>query len=110
MDNQEEIIKKCGQDCRVCVQSCLNCDGKFKLWEKQAKNINISTFKPYFDVTMGKEVTSRREIREYCKAHDMVYAGDKELTQECAKNKAENERRFYSSFEKGLKETLLKGL
>ena len=104
MDNE------CGEDCRICAQSCLNCDGHFKHQEKQAKSIYISTFKPYFDVTMGKEVSSKKEIKEYCKRNNMVYAGDKELTQQCAQNKAENERRFYDRFENGLKEKLLKRL
>ena len=81
----------CDKDCSICTQSCLDCDGKFKEWIRQPKfNINVISFKPYFDVTMGKEVTSQREINEYCKRNDMVYAGDKELSQQCAQNRKEN--------------------
>lgn len=102
---------KCGEYCSNCQQSSLNCDGKFVLWEKQVKNNPyIQTFKPYFDVTLGKEVTSKREINEYCKRNNMVYAGDKELTQQCAQNKAENERRFNERFEAGLRQELLRRL
>lgn len=71
---------------------------------------SVQTFKPYFDVTLGKEVTSKREITEYCKRNNMVYAGDKELTQQCAQNKAENERRFNERFEAGLRQELLRRL
>jgi hypothetical protein len=71
---------------------------------------SVQTFKPYFDVTLGKEVTSKREINEYCKRNNMVYAGDKELTQQCAQNKAENERRFNERFEAGLRQELLRRL
>ena len=81
----------CGGDCAICNQSALNCDEVFKPIErKQSFNINVISFKPYYDVTMGKEVTSQREINEYCKRNDMVYAGDKELSQQCAQNRKEN--------------------
>lgn len=102
--------KKCGEDCKICAQSCLNCDGVFKLWKKKAHSVNINTFKPYFDVTMGKEVSSKHEINEYCKRNNMIYAGDKELTQQCERNKAENERRYAEKFESGLREQLLRRL
>ncbi len=69
-------------------------------------NINIHTFKPYFDVTLGKEVSSKKEITEYCKRNDMVYAGDKELTQQCAQNKRENEVRQERAFSEGLAKEL----
>ena len=51
-----------------------------------------------------------KEITEYCKRNNMVYAGDKELTQQCAQNKAENERRFNERFEAGLRQELLRRL
>lgn len=77
--------------CQTCKQSCLNCNGIYEKLEHKAKlNINIQTFKPYYDVTMGKTVTSKHEINEYCKRHNMVYAGDKELSQQCAQNRQEN--------------------
>lgn len=94
---------KCGNDCGYCAQSCLVCDGKFKEWpKKRGQNVNVQTFKPYFDVTLGKVVESKHEISEYCKRNDMVYAGDKELTQQCSQNKRENEARFEKNFNDGL--------
>lgn len=72
-----------------------------------SNNINVHTFKPYFDVTMGKEVSSKHEINEYCKRNNMVYAGDKELTQQCAQNKKENAQRQERAFEQGLTERLM---
>ena len=102
-------IGKCGSDCGSCRQSCLNCDGKFVYWDKTKKNynINFNFFKPYFDVTLGKEVNSKQEINEYCKRNNMVYAGDKELTQQCEQNKRENAIKQDKEFEKNLKEKLL---
>ena len=98
---------KCGCDCANCMQSSLNCDREFKFWDRKPKfNINIQTFKPYFDVTMGKEVTSKHEINEYCKHNNMVYAGDKELTQQCAQNKRENAIKQDKAFVEGLAEKL----
>ena len=98
---------KCGSDCSECAQSCAACDGVFKKWERKPKyNINFSYFKPYFDVTLGKEVRSKHEINEYCKRNNMVYAGDKELTQQCKQNKRENEIKQEKQFEKGLTEKL----
>ena len=85
------VLKSCGGDCTICNQSALICDEVFKPIEQKPKfNINIQTFKPYFDVTMGKVVESKHEISEYCKRNDMVYAGDKELTQQCEQNKRDN--------------------
>lgn len=68
--------------------------------------VAVHTFKPYFDVTMGKEVSSRHEISEYCKRNDMVYAGDKELSQQCAQNKRDNAIKQDREFVKGLEEKL----
>lgn len=70
-------------------------------------NINVHTFKPYFDVTLGKVVESKHEINEYCKRNNMVYAGDKELTQQCQQNKRENEQRADNAFMSGLTEKLM---
>ena len=104
-------IGDCGKDCALCSQSCLNCDGTFKAWDKKPKyNINFSYFKPYFDVTLGHEVSSKTEIKEYCKRNNMVYAGDKELTQQCAQNKRENEIKQNNAFCEGLKKELGKVL
>ena len=100
-------IGKCGNDCAICMQSCLNCDGNFKEWiKKKSSNINVHTFQPYFDVTMGKVVNSRHEISEYCKRNNMVYAGDKELSQQCKQNKRENEVRQEIKFIDGLTQDL----
>ena len=83
------------------------CDEVFKPLDRKPKfNINIQTFKPYFDVTLGKTVESKREITEYCKRNDMVYAGDKELTQQCEQNKRENAIKQDKAFEKNLAEKL----
>jgi uncharacterized metal-binding protein len=99
--------EKWGKLCETCNQSCLNCDGVYKKFERKQKfNVNIQTFKPYFDVTMGKEVTSKHEINEYCKRNDMVYAGDKELTQQCAQNKKDTQIKQDRAFVEGLAERL----
>ena len=99
---------KCGSYCSECSQSCLICDGVFKPIDKRPKyNINFSYFKPYFDVTLAKEVSSKHEINEYCKRNDMVYAGDKELTQQCEQNKRENAVKQDNAFEKSLTEKLM---
>lgn len=93
--------------CETCNQSCLNCDGVYKEFErKPAFKINVISFKPYFDVTMGKEVTSRKEIDEYCKRNDMVYAGDKELSQQCAQNRQDNAVKQDKAFADNLAEKL----
>ena len=68
---------------------------------------NIHTFKPYFDVTLGREITSEREIKEYCAKNNCIYAGDKELTQQCQQNKRENEAKFNREFKKNLTEKLM---
>ena len=70
-------------------------------------NINVQTFKPYFDVTLGKVVESKHEISEYCKRNNMVYAGDKELTQQCAQNKRENEVKQDKAFTENLTKNLM---
>ena len=102
---------KCGNYCSECSQSCLICDGVFKEIDTRPKyNINFSQFKPYFDVTLGKEVTSKREIDEYCKSNNMIYAGDKELTQQCKQNKKENEIKLKNNFREGLAKELGKVL
>lgn len=67
----------------------------------------VHTFKPYFDVTLGKEVTSKREITEYCKKNNCIYAGDKEISQQCAQNKRENLQKFNQEFKKNLTERLM---
>ena len=69
-------------------------------------NINVHTFQPYFDVTMGKVVNSKHEISEYCKRNDMVYAGDKELSQQCKQNKKELENKQSAQFIDGLTQRL----
>lgn len=102
---------KCGHYCSECGQSCLCCDGEFKPFDRKPKyNINFSYFKPYFDVTLGHEVSSKSEIKEYCKRNDMVYAGDKELTQQCEQNKRENNAKFEKNFNDGLARELGKVL
>jgi hypothetical protein len=98
---------ECKGLCEDCTQSVLNCDGKFEKWIKTKKNLYIQTFKPYFDVTLGREVQSKREIREYCKRNDMVYAGDSELTQQCEQNKRDNAIKQDRLFEKNLTERLM---
>ena len=97
----------CGNYCSECYQSCLCCDGKFKEAKKSRHSVNFSYFKPYFDVTLGKVVESKHEINEYCKRNDMVYAGDRELTQQCKQNKRENEQKQDRAFVAGLTEKLM---
>ena len=59
-------------------------------------------------MTLGREVYSKKEITEHCKRNDMVYAGDKELTQQCEQNKRENAEKQDKAFVKGLEEKLSK--
>lgn len=93
----------CEGDCTICNQSNLDCDGHFKEWKKENKyNFNFHEFKPYFDVTMNKVVESKREIREFCKKNDMVYAGDAEITQQCEQNKRENQARLDREISEGI--------
>lgn len=105
-------IGKCGSDCSECRQSCANCDGVFKYWDKAKRkyNINFSYFKPYFDVGMGREVTSKKEIDAYCKENNLIYAGDKEITEQCKQNKRENDIKQKEAFRKGLEKELNKVL
>lgn len=97
---------RCGQDMRLVNFT----EGKHIEYEPANTAPAVHTFKPYFDVTMGKEVTSKKEIEEYCKKHDMVYAGDAELTQQCKQNKREREQKFNKQFSEGLKQELLRKL
>ena len=101
------MANKCNADCTICAQSNLECDGIFKEWPKTKKCAYVHTFKPYFDVTLGREVTSKKEIKEYCAKNDCVYAGDKELTQQCEQNKRENEIKREQNFEKNLVNKLM---
>ena len=100
--------KNCNGDCTICAQSNLDCDGVFKEWvKKPVMGANFHIFKPYFDVGLGKVVNSKREIREYCKSYDMIYAGDKELTQQAKENREYNAKKQDREFEKKLVNKLL---
>lgn len=130
MDSFDEYRKRWVYKCLQCGEEITafrdcgelitcKCGGSQKLigtlepkhieYEGESK-INVHTFKPYFDVTLGKVVESKKEINEYCKRNNMVYAGDKELTQQCAQNKRENEARQERAFSEGLAEKLAKVL
>ena len=98
--------ERCGEDCSKCRQSVLCCDGIYEEWKPQKFNIRIHTFKPYFDVTLGKEVTSKKQIDDFCKENDYVYASDEELSQQCEQNRKEREEKFYSDFKQGLTERI----
>lgn len=101
----------CSGECAICSQSSLDCDGNFKEFErKPSYRFSVHTFKPYFDVTLGKEVSSMREIKDFCSRNDMVYAGDKELTQQCEQNKRDNAIKQDRAFVKGLEQQLGKVL
>lgn len=67
----------------------------------------VHTFKPYFDYTLGREVQSEREIKEYCAKNNCVYAGDKELTQQAAENKKYNAEKQRREFKEGLTKKLM---
>jgi hypothetical protein len=85
-------------------------DWAIKKIDDKKYNINFSYFKPYFDVGMGKEVTSKKEIDDYCKQNNLVYAGDAEITQQCKQNKRENEIKQKEAFRSGLEKELSKVL
>ena len=67
----------------------------------------VHTFKPYFDVTLGKEITSEREIKEYCAKNNCIYTGDKEISQQCKQNKQYNEAKLKKEFRENLTEKLM---
>ena len=105
------------RDCGQITPCSIKCGGNLQLVDViEPKHIdydgesyvNVQIFKPYFDVTLNKEVSSMREIKDYCKANNMVYAGDKELSQQCAQNKRENaikqDRAFAENLAKKLAE------
>ena len=102
-DCGENIICRCGGN-----QTLINVINPKHIEYTGDVKVNVHTFKPYFDVTLGKVVESKKEIDEYCKRNNMVYAGDKELSQQCAQNKAENEARLKKEFREGLTERLMK--
>ena len=94
---------RCGKDMKLVDYK----EGKHVDYEeKEGECAAVHTFKPYFDVTMNKVVESKREIREYCKRNDMVYAGDKEITQQCEQNKRENAIKLDREITEGLTEKL----
>ena len=108
MASLEEIQAQCKvKDCANCKQSSLNCNGQFELWIREKCTVYSHVFQPYFDVTLGREVQSEREIKEYCAANNCIYAGDKELTQQAAQNKKENIERQNREFREGLTEKLM---
>lgn len=104
------------RDCGQTSPCTIKCGGTHHLVEIiEPKHIeydgesytNIQTFKPYFDVTLGKEVSSMREIKDFCSRNDMVYAGDKELSQQCEQNKRENAIKQDRAFVNGLEKKLM---
>lgn len=109
-NNQITAFRDCGE-----LTPC-RCGGNFKLVnviepkhiEYNGESItNIHTFKPYFDYTLGKVIESKSEITEYCKKNNCIYAGDKELSQECNKNKKYNREKADKEFRKNLTEKLM---
>lgn len=95
------------KDCANCTQSILNCNGQFERWIRQKCSVAAHVFQPYFDYTLGREVQSEREIKEYCAANNCVYAGDKELTQQAQQNKKENIEKQEREFKEGLTQKLM---
>lgn len=81
-------------------------EGKHVDYDDSNDFISIHTFKPYYDIGIGKEITSRKEIADICKKNNWVYAGDKELTQETKKNKEYKAQEFSRRFDKFAKELL----
>lgn len=78
--------------------------------EKQNDCANIITFKPYFDVGMGREISSKREIEKICKRDNLIYAGDKELTQQAHQNKRENDERQRREITQELQKEIMRKL
>ena len=98
------------KDCANCKQSILNCNGKFEQWIREKCTVYAKVFQPYFDVTLGREVQSEQEIKNYCAENNCIYAGDKEITQQCAQNKKDNEQKFKREFRAGLENKLMEVL
>lgn len=107
MDNSKICEVK---DCANCRQSLLNCNGKYEEWIREKCSIYSHVFQPYFDVTLAREVQSEREIKEYCAANDCVYAGDKELSQQCEQNKKEQEAKASQQFRDNLTSRLMESV
>lgn len=112
---------KCGakitafRDCGQITPCSIKCGGSLQLTNIIEPNHiedceihfpSVQVFKPYYDVTLGKEVSSMREIKEYCKANNMVYAGDKELSEQCEQNKRENAIKQDRAFAENLAQQL----
>jgi len=98
------------KDCANCRQSLLNCNGKYEEWVREKCSIYSHVFQPYFDVTLAREVQSEREIKEYCAENDCVYAGDKELSQQCEQNKKEQEAKASQQFRDNLTSKLMESV
>ena len=106
-------FRDCGESspCRCGSMKALTEVIEPKHIERSTNNtVYVHTFKPYFDVTLGREVTSKSEITEYCKRNNLIYAGDKELTQQCEQNKRENREKQDRAFREGLAKELGKVL
>lgn len=65
---------------------------------------NIQTFRPYYDTGLGRMIESKEQIKEICKREGLVYAGDKEISQEAQRNKKYKEEKFQQGLEKILKD------
>ena len=71
-----------------------------------------SVFHGYYDRGFkgGREITSKRQIREIEKMENKVYGGYEELNQEADKNREYNEKAIFKDFQKSTEEKLFRAL
>lgn len=96
-----EDNKNCkNKDCVNCRYSSLNCDienGTFTFWKREDNAqmyVQTDSIKPYFDVAVGQEVSSRSQIRKICKQKGYVYGDDCDLTSDAKRNKEHIRKAF----------------
>lgn len=112
---------KCQQDVysyRDCTNEHHICGGVLKMIEKiPAVSYNFENGKTYapiagrtfFSVEFGRDV-STSEIKKLCKENGYVYADDKDLSADAARNKEYNEKKHWDNFRKEIIENTMREL
>lgn len=85
--------------------SCPKCDGRLIETNRIEKpiveddieittSVSTDSITPYFDVALGREISSKSEIRKICKEKGWVYGDSKDLDADAERNKRYNEEKF----------------
>lgn len=61
---------------------------------KNTTSVSTDSITPYFDVALGREISSKSEIRKICKEKGWVYGDSKDLDADAERNKRYNEEKF----------------